>query len=184
MKKIKRLNFTLIEITVAFGVLAILIMFLMQFLNTAQTSWNFAEKRARAYADSRTFFDIAERAVQFSGYKLSDDGIFNVQDESDGNKSFTVKGLKPFGKDIVLKEMKFKVDGCELKIDDEPIISNVVSFYVHKNTTGKVIVMVIKMFGSEADYENYNAESDAGKKAEYFAQHGFIFTRLINLVEQ
>ena len=65
-KKMKKLNFTLIEVTVAFGVLAILIMFLMQFLNTTQTSWNFAEKRARAYADSRTLFDLLDKSLNMS----------------------------------------------------------------------------------------------------------------------
>ena len=64
MKKFRKLKFTLIEITVAFGILAILLMMLMQFLNTAQKSWNFAEKRARAYSDSCVAFEIIERILK------------------------------------------------------------------------------------------------------------------------
>ena len=172
MKKIKRLNFTLIEVTVAFGVLAILIMFLMQFLTTAQTSWSFAEKRARAYADSRTFFDLAERVIQSNNQKE-----FTVTAAKDG---FSVTGLKPFGSEIVVQKMDFRLNSGELQIDGKPVICNVVNFYVHKNTSDKVIAMVVKMFGSDADYENYIAETD---KDKYFGEHGFIFTRVINLNE-
>lgn len=177
-RKMKKLNFTLIEVTVAFGVLAILIMFLMQFMTTAQTSWNFAEKRARAYADSRIFFDLAERVIQSNNQKE-----FTVNSSNDG---FSVTGLKPFGAEIVVQKMDFKLSSGELKIEyepkieDEPIICNVVNFYVHKNETDKVIVMVVKMFGSDADYENYLVETD---KDKYFGEHGFIFTRVINLNE-
>ena len=63
MKKIRQLKFTLMEVTVAFGIFAILVAVLMQFLNTAQRSWNFAEKRARAYADSRILFDLMDKAL-------------------------------------------------------------------------------------------------------------------------
>ena len=73
MKKIRQLKFTLMEVTVAFGIFAILVAVLMQFLNTAQRSWNFAEKRARAYADSRILFDLMDKALNtaFSGNVFS-----------------------------------------------------------------------------------------------------------------
>lgn len=66
MKKVKQFRFTLMEVTVAFGIFAILVAVLMQFMNTVQRSWNFAEKRARAYAESRMFFDFLDRALQAS----------------------------------------------------------------------------------------------------------------------
>ena len=74
MKKIKKLKFTLMEVTVAFGIFAVLVAVLMQFLNTAQRSWNLAEKRARAYADSRVLFDLVEKSLQTahsSGFYLN-----------------------------------------------------------------------------------------------------------------
>lgn len=75
MKKIKKLKFTLMEVTVAFGIFAILVAVLMQFLSTAQRSWNLAEKRARAYADSRILFDLIEKSLTTAhtgGFYLND----------------------------------------------------------------------------------------------------------------
>ena len=38
-----------------------------------------------------------------------------------------------------------------------------------------------KKRGCDADYAEYNAESNADKKKEYLSQHGFSFIRLVNL---
>ncbi len=169
-KKIKKLKFTLIEITVAFGVLAILIMFLMQFLNTAQTSWNFAEKRARAYADSRTAFDFMERALN------------SVERESTVNVGSSLKfnGVLPYGK-RGYGVVEFKLSDGDLKLGSDILIENVVSFYIQKTSDANSYVIRLVMFGSEADYEEYNEITDDADKKEFLSQHGFSFIRLINL---
>ena len=170
MKKINKNKFTLIEITVAFGVLAILIMFLMQFLSTAQTSWNFSEKRARAYADSRTAFDFIEKAL-------------NSADRSSTittGDSLSFKGVKPYG-DREYKTITFSLNNGVLQLDGNELISNVVIFNSQKIPNTNSYVMRLVMFGSKADYDEYNDESDDDKKKEYLSQHGFSFIRLVNL---
>ena len=171
-KKVRKLKFTLIEVTVAFGVLAILIMFLMQFLNTAQTSWNFAEKRARAYADSRTAFDFIERALN------------SVERGSTVNVGTSLKfdGVRPYGK-RGYGNVEFSLTGGELKLGSDSLIENVVSFNVQKTNAAnsKSYVIRLVMFGSEADYDEYNEITDADDKKEFLSQHGFCFVRLVNL---
>lgn len=67
------------EVTVAFGIFAILVAVLMQFLSTAQRSWNLSEKRARAYADSRILFDLMEKALNTSKARGRNSGnVFEV----------------------------------------------------------------------------------------------------------
>ena len=170
MKKMRKTKFTLIEVTVAFGVLAILIMFLMQFLNTAQTSWNFAEKRARAYSDSRTAFDFIEKALNSSerGSAVT------------GGATLVFNGVKPYSKrEYTNMVVELDSEG-NLKLAGDELISNVVSFYSQKINTNSYVIRLV-MFGSEADYAEYNAESNADKKKEYLSQHGFSFIRLVNL---
>ena len=169
MKKMRKTKFTLIEVTVAFGVLAILIMFLMQFLNTAQTSWNFAEKRARAYSDSRTAFDFIEKALNSSERGSA---------VTVGN-SLVFSGVKPYD-NREYKTITVSLNDGVLKLDNDELISNVVSFYSQKINTNSYVIRLV-MFGSEADYAEYNAESNADKKKEYLSQHGFSFIRLVNL---
>lgn len=169
MKKMRKFKFTLIEVTVAFGVLAILIMFLMQFLTTAQTSWNFAEKRARAYADSRTAFDFIEKALNSADRSAA---------VSTGT-SLSFKGVKPYG-DREYKTMTVNLNNGILAFDGDELISNVVSF-ASQNISGKSYAVRLVMFGSETDYTEYTAETDADKKSAYLSKHGFSFVRLINL---
>ena len=168
MKKMRKFKFTLIEVTVAFGVLAILIMFLMQFLTTAQTSWNFAEKRARAYADSRTAFDFIEKALNSADRSAVSTGT-----------SLSFKGVKPYG-DREYKTMTVSLNNGILALDGDELISNVVSFS-SQNTSGNSYAVRLVMFGSETDYTEYTAETDADKKSAYLSKHGFSFIRLINL---
>lgn len=171
MKKMRKTKFTLIEVTVAFGVLAILIMFLMQFLNTAQTSWNFAEKRARAYADSRTAFDFIEKALN----SVKRDTPVNV------GAALSFKGVKPYGK-RGYEDISFSASNGELKLGTDVLIDNVVTFYTQKIAENKSYVVRIVMFGSEADYQIYNdPDMSADDKKEFLSQHGFSFVRLINL---
>lgn len=175
-KNIKKLKFTLIEITVAFGVLAILIMFLMQFLSTAQSSWNFAEKRAKAYADSRIVFDLIEKSLK------------TAQGDISVGSKITMTGVKPYG-DKKYGSIEFKLDTGsdegELKIDsDESLVEYVTEFFSMKISGTSTYMIRLNMFGCKADYDVWKDLSNTGNpspKEKYFREHGFIFTKLINL---
>ena len=173
-KKIKKLKFTLIEITVAFGVLAILIMFLMQFLNTAQTSWNFAEKRARAYADSRAVLDFIERGLNSSDRRSERNSI-------NTGTSLSYRGTLPYGDGDYLESVAIGplVNGV-LKFNGEDFINNVAYFYSVKTGNNSILVR-LDIFGSDEDYKIWSEETDVNKKNAYKTQHGFTFIRLINL---
>ena len=179
----KKLNFTLIEITVAFGVLAILIMFLMQFLSTAQTSWTFAEKRARAYADSRTALDFIERGLK-SIDRTKNSGI------TDGTE-LKYTGVIPYGKGEYKKDIEIKIvktndtdlEKAEwtLTFNGENFIENVTYFYVKKIGSNSYAVR-LDLFGSEEDFREWKMlSSDTDAQKNYKSQHGFTFVRLINL---
>lgn len=171
-KKLKKLNFTLIELTVAFGVLAILIMFLTMFLTTAQTSWNFAEKRARAYADSRTALDFIERGI------MSANRIENNQIIASGS-SMKYTGVLPYDNGDFDADIQITLDNGSLKYNGEEMICNVVNFYCVKVNESYIIRIV--MFGSDEDYDAYTELTEDDDKKEFLTQHGFSFTRLINL---
>lgn len=172
-KKLKKLNFTLVEITVAFGVLAILIMFLMQFLNTAQTSWTFAEKRARAYADSRAALDFIERGLMSSDRR-------NGRASINTGTSLSYTGTLPYGDGNYKDSITISLSNGVLQFNGEDFVENVAYFYCAKVENNSYLVR-IDIFGSDEDYAVWRDESNGTKKNAYKAQHGFTFIRLINL---
>ncbi|MBR2508505.1 MAG: hypothetical protein IKB71_02035 [Lentisphaeria bacterium] len=96
MKKIRQLKFTLMEVTVAFGIFAILVAVLMQFLNTAQRSWNLAEKRARAYADSRILFDLMDKALNTSHTENFSLAQHTYSSDNYSYDEFSFNGILPY----------------------------------------------------------------------------------------
>ena len=175
-KKLKKLNFTLVEITVAFGILTILIMFLMQFLTTAQTSWTFAEKRARAYADSRTALDFIERGLMSTNRR--DVSAITINPGS----TLIYKGTLPYGNGEYKDNITVQRDAGAgvLQFDGNDLIENVTEFYIVHSSANSYLVR-IDMFGSKEDYRDWLEESNPAKKNELKARNGFKFIRLINL---
>ena len=65
----RRKFFTLIELLVAMGLLALLVMLMLQLFSGAQRLWVASEKRSNVYADARVAMELMAEminAVQFS----------------------------------------------------------------------------------------------------------------------
>lgn len=184
MRKNSKLKFTLIEITVAFAVFAILIMVLMQFLGTAQKAWTFSEKRTRAYADVSAFLGFVESVVE-SGIKHSSAGIDASEKTSLTVKNTCLPGSSEFS-DIKIKLEAGKIfaeyDTKDKADEESELISNVTNLIFSQY--GKVLMIQVSLFGSEADYKEWcelDKEADKKKRDEYLSNHGFSISRSINL---
>ena len=161
MKKLRKLKFTLMEVTVAFGIFAILVAVLMQFLSTAQRSWNLAEKRARAYADSRILFDLIEKSLHTSrpatsittGNPLSFDGVLPYRRSGSnlkniGNISFSFNN----NTGIISLSFNSSSSGDEILRNVSSFNTSVPSAFSSAGTRQSFITVNLQMFGSDEDY--------------------------------
>jgi len=64
----RRNPFTLIELSVAMAVFAIMMLVMMQFFSTAQQAWSAASAKSEVYSNARTALDIMTRDLQCAYY--------------------------------------------------------------------------------------------------------------------
>lgn len=196
-KNKKKCKFTLVEITVAFGVFAILIMVLMQFLFTAQGVWNFSEKRSRAYAEKQAFMNFLDRAVE------SAKGGIEIDNNNNGKlliKRCIMPGTDNFcdleikfhddekdNADGILVDSELNVDSLGLLVaNSEDLIANVIKCQF--NSWNSILTVRLEMFGCEEDFKAWKNESSVrpqpdklSPREQYFNAHGFVFTSNIVL---
>jgi len=67
--RMRKSHFTLIELSVAMAVFALMMLIMMQFFSTAQKAWTSAAAKSEVYDNARTALDIMTRDLQCIYYK-------------------------------------------------------------------------------------------------------------------